>query len=251
MLDRSGPRDGLGLMAAPHSGDRGDTAVTMGSPSILVLEDDGELRSLVARGLEEEGFRVSTSASATELMFELESRGPADALVVDVGLPDADGRDVVQALRARGVSTPVLFLTARDALPDRLAGFAAGGDDYLTKPFAFAELVARLRALVRRRLDETITAGTRLLLDPGTHTMTLGSETVSLTPTEFRLLGRLASEAGALVRRRELVEAAWPHGAIVHDNTLDVYIARLRRKLGRLEGAPNIVTAHGIGYALR
>ena len=147
------------------------------------------------RGLEEEGFRVSTASAAADLLAGLESGGPADALVVDIGLPDADGRDVVQALRARGVSTPVLFLTARDALPDRLAGFAAGGDDYLTKPFAFAELVARLRALVRRGLDETITAGSDLLLDPGAHTMTLGSETVSLTPTEFRLLARLANEA--------------------------------------------------------
>ena len=124
------------LMAASCVGDRGDTAVSMISASILVLEDDGELRSLLVRGLEEEGFRVSTSSSAADLLAGLESRGPADALVVDIGLPDADGRDVVQALRARGVSTPVLFLTARDALPDRLAGFAAGGDDYLTKPFA-------------------------------------------------------------------------------------------------------------------
>jgi two-component system OmpR family response regulator len=239
-------------MAASVAGDRGDTAVSMISACILVLEDDGELRSLLVRGLAEEGFRVSTSSSAAELLAGLESGGPADALVVDIGLPDADGRDVVQALRARGVSTPVLFLTARDALPDRLAGFAAGGDDYLTKPFAFAELVARLRALVRRGLDETITAGRNLLLDPGTHTMTLGSETVSLTPTEFRLLARLASEAaGALVRRRELVDAAWPHGAIVHDNTLDVYIARLRRKLAQLDGAPRIVTTHGVGYGLR
>ena len=222
----------------------------MVSASIHVLEDDGELRALVARGLEEEGFRVCSYASAAGLLAGLES-STADALVVDVGLPDADGRDVVQALRARGVSTPVLFLTARDALPDRLAGFAAGGDDYLTKPFAFAELVARLRALVRRGPEVRITAERGLLLDPGTHTLTRGSETVSLTPTEYRLLARLASEAGALVRRRALVEAAWPHGAIVHDNTLDVYIARLRRKLARLEGAPNIVTAHGVGYALR
>ena len=238
-------------MVPLRTGDRSDTAFTMVSASIVVLEDDGELRSLVARGLEEEGFRVSTSASAAELMAELESCGRADALVVDVGLPDADGRDVVQALRAGGVSTPVLFLTARDTLPDRLAGFAAGGDDYLTKPFAFAELVARLRALVRRGLDETITVGTGLLLDPGTHTLTRGTETVSLTPTEYRLLARMAGEAGGLVRRRALVEAAWPHGAIVHDNTLDVYIARLRRKLERLPGAPSIVTTHGVGYALR
>src|SRR4051812_39531364 len=118
-------------------------------PQVLVLEDDAELSSLLVRGLGEEGFAVTTATTAAELL-ERVAGSEADALVVDIGLPDADGRDVVQALRAQGVGTPVLFLTARDALPDRLAGFAAGGDDYVTKPFAFAELVARLRALVRR-----------------------------------------------------------------------------------------------------
>ena len=103
-----------------------------------------------AAALGEEGFQVTTASTAGELLDRMLEDEEADALVVDIGLPDADGRDVVQALRARGVGTPVLFLTARDALPDRLAGFAAGGDDYLTKPFAFAEFVARLRALVRR-----------------------------------------------------------------------------------------------------
>src|SRR5262249_46651642 len=156
-----------------------------------------------------------------------------DALVVDIGLPDADGRDVVQALRAHGIGAPVLFLTARDALPDRLAGFAAGGDDYLTKPFALAELVARLRALLKRSTALAIEAA-GLRLDPATHGASCGGSTTALTPTEFRILARLASAPGAAVRRRELVQAAWPHGARVNDNTLDVYIARLRRKLAAL-----------------
>ena len=115
-------------------------------PRIILLEDDEELRSIVGRGLREEGFAVSMAGSAAELVRHVDA-GDADALIIDIGLPDADGRDVVQALRARGVGTPVIFLTARDALPDRLAGFASGGDDYLTKPFHFAELVARLQAL--------------------------------------------------------------------------------------------------------
>ena len=219
-------------------------------PHVILLEDDAELRSLVIRGLHEEGFEVTAAASAAEALRQIEDSDP-DALVIDIGLPDADGRDVVQALRAEGIGAPVIFLTARDALPDRLAGFAAGGDDYLTKPFAFAELVARLRALIRRGgTDRAVEAG-GLRLDPGTHAASYGDGAVDLTPTEFRILARLGRAPGDAVRRRELVHAAWPHGAIVHDNTLDVYIARLRRKLATLPGAPAIATVHGIGYSLR
>src|SRR5262245_30328303 len=213
----------------------------MFDPHVVVLEDDLELRSLVARGLQEEGFAVSAVETAAQAMTLVRAR-PADAMIIDIGLPDADGRDLVQALRAHGDKVPVLFLTARDALPDRLSGFAAGGDDYLTKPFAFAELVARLRALVKRGgADLTLEAG-GLRLDPGSHAATCGGERVELTPTEFRLLARLASSPGETVRRRQLVEAGWAHGAIVHDNTLDVYVARLRRKLKQLPGAPRIDT---------
>ena len=219
-------------------------------PRVIVLEDDSELRALLRRGLGEEGFDVSTASTAAELLDRM-SNDDADALVVDIGLPDADGRDVVQALRARGVGTPVLFLTARDALPDRLAGFAAGGDDYVTKPFAFAEFVARLRALIRRGGTDLAVEADGLRLDPSSHAVWSGEERRELTPTEFRILARLASAPGAAVRRRELVQAAWPHGAIVHDNTLDVYIARLRRKLGTLPASPHITTVHGIGYSLR
>ena len=219
-------------------------------PYVVLLEDDLELRSLVTRGLREEGFRVTTAGSAAEA-FEVLRGQPPDAMIVDIGLPDADGRDVVQALRARGETTPVIFLTARDALPDRLSGFAAGGDVYLTKPFAFAELVARLHALVKRGGSDFSAQVGELRLDPGTHAASCGGETAGLTPTEFRILARLAAKPGAAVRRHQLIEAAWAHGAIVHDNTLDVYIARLRRKLEQLPGAPEIATVHGVGYSLR
>ena len=222
----------------------------MVDPHVILLEDDAELRSLVTRGLREEGFEVSTAATAAELLQQLGDADP-DALVVDIGLPDADGRDVVQALRAQGVGAPVIFLTARDALPDRLAGFGAGGDDYLTKPFAFAELVARLRALIRRGGSDLAVEARGLRLDPSTHGASHDGQTVDLTPTEFRILARLCGAPGEAVRRRELVQAAWPYGAIVHDNTLDVYIARLRRKLASLPGAPEIATVHGVGYSLR
>src|SRR5947208_12824765 len=117
---------------------------------VLIVEDDAELRSVLGRGLREEGFTVEAVATGGELLARV-ADGPPDVFVVDIGLPDADGRDVVQALRARGVQTPVLFLTARDALVDRISGFDAGGDDYVAKPFAFVELVARLQALLRRR----------------------------------------------------------------------------------------------------
>ena len=219
-------------------------------PHVIVLEDDPELRSLLTRGLREEGFEVTTAGTASELLALRPDEEP-EAMIVDVGLPDADGRDLVQALRAQGSTTPVIFLTARDALPDRLAGFAAGGDDYLTKPFAFAELVARLHALMKRAGSDLAAQVGELRLDPGTHAASCGGKSADLTPTEFRILARLAARPGDAVRRRQIVESAWPHGAIVHDNTLDVYIARLRRKLASLPGAPEIATVHGVGYSLR
>jgi two-component system OmpR family response regulator len=222
----------------------------MNGSRVVVLEDDAELRSLVARGLSEEGFSVTAAASASELLARSDVHD-ADVLVVDIGLPDADGRDVVQALRSRDVRSPVIFLTARDALPDRLAGFAAGGDDYLTKPFAFAELVARVQALIKRGGRTEAIEATGLRLDPRRHSVSAGGHEVELTPTEFRLLARMASAPGEAVRRRALVQAAWPHGAIVHDNTLDVYVRRLRRKLASMPEAPEIATVRGVGYSLR
>jgi two-component system OmpR family response regulator len=216
---------------------------------ILVVEDDLELRDVLVRGLAEEGFDPVGLATGTELFNRISVHRP-DVLVLDVGLPDADGRDVCQALRASGDNTPVLFLTARDAVTDRVTGFNAGGDDYLTKPFAFAELVVRLRALVRRAAPDTgIEVGT-LRLDPMLHAALVGDRRIALTPTEFRLLARLVANPGEAVRRRELVQTAWPVGARVRDNTLDAYIARLRRKLRTASDAPEIRTVHGVGYAL-
>ena len=217
--------------------------------SIVIVEDDDELRAVVARGLREEGFTVEGVASGAQLLERIEEATP-DALVIDVGLPDTDGRDLCQALRARGIEAPVLFLTAKDALVDRIAGFDAGGDDYLTKPFAFVELVARLQALLRRAGGDGALEAGGLRLDPVNHAAADASGEVALTPTEFRLLARLMSRPGEAVRRRDLIGAGWPYGAIVRENTLDAYIARLRRKLRKLEQAPEIVTVHGIGYKI-
>jgi two-component system, OmpR family, response regulator len=223
--------------------------VTVEQATVFVLEDDLEMRSLLVRGLREEGFRAEAMGLGSQLLESLAARQP-DLLIIDIGLPDADGRDVCQALRARGVTAPVLFLTARSGLVDRLASFSAGGDDFLSKPFAFEELVARLHSLLRRSGVQSPTMVGHLELDPSAHVARAGDAFVALTPTEFRILARLAAWPGTVVRRRLLVEAAWPYGAIVQDNTLDAYIARLRRKLHRLPGAPGIRTVHGVGYSL-
>jgi two-component system OmpR family response regulator len=222
----------------------------MTRPRVLIAEDDHELRGLLQRGLAEEGFEASSVAAGGELLARVDS-DPPDLLVIDIGLPDADGRDLCQAIRVRGIQAPVLFLTARDALPDRLSGFDVGGDDYVTKPFVFAEVVARLQALARRAGADGAIEAAGLRLDPVTHAVSSGSSSTSLTPTEFRLLARLLARPGEAVRRSDLIRAGWPHGAIVHANTLDAYVARLRRKLRELAAAPAITTVHGVGYAIR
>ena len=219
-------------------------------PQIFVLEDDPQMRSLLVRGLREEGYQVQGYATGSELLRKVAESVP-DLFVIDIGLPDTDGRDVCQAMRAQGINAPVLFLTARDSLSDRLSGFHVGGDDYLTKPFAFAELLARLEALIRRSGTERRLEAGGLVLDPAKHAVSAGDVTVPLTPTEFRLLAKLAASPGEAIRRKVLIETGWSHGAIVYDNTLDAYIARLRRKMATLPGAPEIVTVRGVGYSLR
>ncbi|HEV7847493.1 MAG TPA: response regulator transcription factor [Thermoleophilaceae bacterium] len=217
-----------------------------------LCEDDATLRSVLARTLGAEGFEVRETMTGHEAV-EAFTALPPDLLVLDIGLPDADGRDVCQALRAHGVTAPVIFLTARDAVPDRVSGFNAGGDDYLTKPFAVAELLVRVHSLLRRSAGDGAapppTSGLRL--DPSSHGARVGERLELLTPTEFRLLAALAAQPGDVVRRRALVAAAWPDGAIVHANTLDAYVARLRRKLAALESPERIHTVRGVGYALR
>jgi two-component system response regulator MprA len=221
-------------------------------PTLLIVEDDAPLREVLVRSLRAEGFAARAVASARELLEQAVAERP-DALVIDIGLPDADGRDLCQALRARGIAAPVLFLTARDALTDRLSGFTAGGDDYVTKPFDIEEVAARLHALLRRAGagPEASVADGALILDPSQLTVSCARRSEALTPTEFRLLAALARHPSRAVSRQELISTAWPLGAIVQDNTLDVYIARIRRKLRALPSAPAIKTVHRLGYRLR
>jgi two-component system response regulator MprA len=216
---------------------------------ILVVEDDLQLRDLIARGLRTHEFEVVT---ATDGASALRSLDPApDAIVLDIGLPDSDGRDVCRAVRGRGVDVPVIFLSARHEVTDRLSGFASGADDYLPKPFAFPELVARLRALLRRHVrppgDDF---AQRLRVDPVRHAMRWRDAVIELSPTEYRLLGRLLAEPDAVVRRQQLREAAWPDGGMVSDNTLDQYMTKLRRKIAA-SGAPHALRAiRGVGYRI-
>ncbi|MGC4983512.1 MULTISPECIES: response regulator transcription factor [unclassified Streptomyces] len=215
---------------------------------ILVVEDDHALRDVLRRGLRDEGFdTVPARDGATALRLAGDG---IDAAVLDVGLPDADGRDVCQAIRANGFLAPVIFLTAHHHLTDRLAGFAAGGDDYLPKPFHLTELAARLRAALKRAGPGPADTAGDLVLDPVAHSLTVRGLRVALTPTEFRLLAALMTASGAIVGRRELIRAGWPEGAQVSDNTLDQYLTRLRRKLRDGGSELTVTTARGIGHRL-
>ncbi|MEU6553236.1 response regulator transcription factor [Streptomyces sp. NPDC046915] len=215
---------------------------------ILVVEDDHALRDVLRRGLAEEGFEpVLAADGATALRLVADGIG---AVVLDVGLPDADGRDVCQAMRANGFGAPIIFLTARHHLTDRLSGFSAGGDDYLPKPFHLAELVARLRATLKRAASSAVATAGDLVLDATRHSACVGDADVDLSPTEFRLLATLVAADGGIVARRDLVRAAWPDGAQVSDNTLDQYLSRLRRKLREAGSGLSLRTARGIGHRL-
>jgi len=211
---------------------------------IVVCEDDAAVRDVLKRALEHDDHRVAVASTADSLLQNLD---PAPHLVVlDLGLPDADGRDVCLAMRARGVDAPVLMLTALDGMHHKVGGFEAGADDYMTKPFDIPELLVRVRALLRRATATTPPRG--VVLDPAKHVVIHGSASESLTPTEFRLLGRLIASQGDAVRRHALVAAGWPHGAQVSDNTLDSFVRRLRTKLGALGVADRLATVRGVGY---
>ncbi len=218
--------------------------------TVAVCEDDVALRSVLVRALTSDGHRVVVAHDGTEALRVVPATGP-DVVVLDIGLPDSDGRDVCLALRAAGLVAPVLFLTALNGLHDKVAGFESGADDYLTKPFELAELLVRVRALARRSSVDP-GAPDAVRLDPARHAVARGDRAVPLTPTEFRLLAKLVASPGQVVRRPALVAAGWPMGAVVHDNTLDSYIRRLRTKLAELGGADrSIETARGVGYVWR
>ncbi|MFE9325738.1 response regulator transcription factor [Nocardia sp. NPDC052278] len=215
---------------------------------VLVIEDDEGLGMEVAAGLRSAGFAVDLAPDLADADFKISVNG-YDVLVVDRGLPDGDGLQLVAAHRARGQRVPVLMLTARDALADRIAGFEHGADDYLVKPFALPELAARVRALSRRREHP---APARIVL--GDIDIDLPRRRVqragilrSLTPKEFAVLELLATRAGSVVSRSELIECCWDEMAEPASNVVDAVIAQLRRKLG---APPVIETVRGAGFMI-
>ena len=220
---------------------------------VLVIEDDRETAHFVARGLKEVG-HTAEIASDGETGLERARGGNYDILIVDRMLPERDGLSIIQTLRAEGNRTPVLILSALGEVNDRVKGLKAGGDDYLTKPFALAELLARIEALARRVAPEE--AATRytvsdLVLDRLTHKVTRGGEAIPLQPREFRLLEYLMRNAGQVVTRTMLLENVWDYHFDPQTNVIDVHVSRLRAKIDKTFDKPLLQTVRGAGYMIR
>jgi two-component system OmpR family response regulator len=220
---------------------------------ILVIEDDATTADYVAKGLSEAGYTVDHAADGKTGLFHA-ADGGYDLLVVDRMLPGMDGLAVIRALRASGVHTPALFLTALGGIDDRVSGLEAGGDDYLVKPFAFAELLARVRALLRRPAPSGAEAVLRvgdLELDAVKRSASRAGQPIALQPREFRLLEYLMRHAGEVVTRTMLLEQVWDFHFDPQTNVVETHISRLRAKIDRPFGRPLIHTVRGAGYSLR
>jgi two-component system OmpR family response regulator len=218
---------------------------------LLLVEDDEKLARAVARGLRHEGYAVDVSRDGHAALLQA-AVFDYDAIVLDVMLPETDGLAVCGTLRERGCWAPVLMVTARDEVPDRVRGLDAGADDYLPKPFAFDELLARLRALLRRVPAERparLEVGD-LVIDPGTHEVTRAGTRVELTAREFAVLEYLARHQGQAVTRTRLLEHVWDENYLGATNVVDVYVGYLRKKLERPFGRPLIRTLRGVGWTL-
>ncbi|HET6820829.1 MAG TPA: response regulator transcription factor [Candidatus Limnocylindria bacterium] len=219
---------------------------------LLVVEDDPRLGRLLVRMLSDERHLVELTASGEEALEIAEAGSGIDAMILDIGLPDLPGTDVARRLRASGSQLPILMLTARDAVEDRVRGLDAGADDYVVKPFAFAELSARLRALDRRQARQTrngvVLESGPIALDEVRRVVTVSGRAVELSPREFSLLECLLRHAGQVLSRDQLLDYAWPYGDILTHNTVDTYVHYLRDKLGT--AANRITTVRGVGYRM-
>ena len=219
---------------------------------VLVVEDEAKLRDLLRRGLDEEGYAADVADRGEEALWM--ARAVAyDAIVLDVMLPGADGFEICRRLRSNGVWAPVLMLTARDEIDDRVSGLDAGADDYLTKPFAFEELLARLRALTRRTPLErpAVLEIGDLRLDPAAHTAWRGDQELDLTAKEFALLELFMRRPGVTLSRTQLLDGAWDIAFESRSNVIDVYVRYLREKIDRPFGRNSIQTIRGVGYRLQ
>jgi DNA-binding response OmpR family regulator len=219
---------------------------------ILIVEDDRTLADVLSRGLREEGYAVDT-ASDGQAGLQLAELDPYDGVVLDVMLPKVNGYEVCRRLRASGNRVPVLMLTARDAVDDRVTGLDSGADDYLVKPFAFRELLARLRALLRREAlskDPTIHVGD-LELNTATRTVRRGGRSVELTAKEYAILEYFMRNPNRVLTRTQIAEHTWDAGFVALSNVVDVYVRTLRRKLGDEQEPRLLRTVRGVGYQLR
>jgi two-component system OmpR family response regulator len=219
---------------------------------VLVVEDEVKMAALIRRGLSEQGLTVDVAATGEEAIGMARTYS-YDAIVLDVSLPGIDGFDTCRQLRVEGVWSPVLMLTARGALEDRVAGLDGGADDYLTKPFSFAELLARLRALVRRGQSErpSIVEVGGLRLDPATHQVWRGESEIELSAREFDLFETFMRRPGHVLTRSQLLDQAWEYDFEHRSNVIEVYVRYLRRKIDVPFGVKSIETVRGAGYRLR
>jgi DNA-binding response OmpR family regulator len=231
---------------------------TVSEPLVLVVDDDAPIREALERALRLEGFAVATAEGGRAALAAVARKPPA-AIVLDVTMPDLNGRAVCARLRADGVRTPILILSARDEVADRVAGLQAGADDYLVKPFAVEELVARLLALLRRAGPQE-TGGADpsarlevgdVVVDPSARTASRGGRDLELTRREFDLLEALARNAGVVLSRERLLELVWGYDWETDGNVVDVFVSYLRRKL-EADGEPRTLrTVRGVGFTLR
>jgi len=219
---------------------------------VLIVEDQPKLAALLARGLREEGHAADVAERGEDALW-MAPAASYDAIVLDIMLPGIDGFETCRELRRLGVWAPVLMLTARDSVDDRVTGLDAGGDDYLAKPFSFDELLARLRALTRRAPTErpvTIEVGD-LRLDPAAHRAWRGETELGLSAKEFALLELLMRRPGSVLSREQLLDGAWDMSYERRSNVIDVYIRLLREKIDRPFGSDSIETVRGVGYRLK
>jgi two-component system OmpR family response regulator len=219
---------------------------------VLIVEDQPKLAALLARGLREEGHAADIAARGEDALW-MAPAAAYDVVVLDIMLPGIDGVETCRRLRESGFWTPVLMLTARDAIDDRVTGLDSGADDYLTKPFSFDELLARLRALARRAPAErpvTVEVGD-LRLDPAAHRAWRGGTELELSAKEFAMLELLMRQPGSVLTRAQLLEGAWDMSYERRSNIVDVYIRHLREKIDRPFGSETIETVRGVGYRLK
>ena len=220
---------------------------------ILVVDDERAVRESLRRALELEGYEIELAADGQEALYRLDSDAQPDALVLDVLMPGVDGLEVARTIRRSGNRLPILMLTARTQVEDRVEGLDAGADDYVTKPFALEELLARMRALLRRTADGSgeVLRFADLELDPGTREVRRGGEPIELTRTEFSLLELFLLNPRQVLTRSVIFERVWGYDFGYGSNSLDVYIGYLRRKT-EAGGKPRLIqTVRGVGYALR